>query len=119
MNSATLHQFYLIKQDAQEGKFSMHGIAFTHLLHNLIREYGQYKNDSYHIDADQLSISDKRLILSHFESAEWYAHACESVTNTETLFDEYKDHIQKLLNDECDEVYRDDMEEMRVSCHSF
>jgi hypothetical protein len=113
MNSATLQQFYTIKQEAQEGKFSMHGVAFTRLLHNLIREYGQYKNYSYKVDVNNFSLYDKRLILSHFESAEWYAHACESITNTEALFDEYKIHVQKLIDDECDEVYRDDMEEMR------
>lgn len=118
MNSTTLHHLYHIKQDAQEGKFSMHGIAFTNLLHNLIREYGRYKNNSYHVDVNHFSINDKRLILSHFESAEWYAHACESVTNTEVLFDEYKDHVKKLLDDECDEVYRDDMENRGLSCHS-
>lgn len=114
VNRTTLHHLYHIKQDAQEGKFSMHGIAFTNLLHSLIREYGKYSNNSYKVDVNNFSIFDKRLLISYFESAEWYEHACESATNTETLFDEYKHHIQKLLSDECDEVYRDDMEEIRA-----
>ncbi len=113
MNSATLHQLNTIKQDAQEGKFTMHGIALTNLIHTLIRGYAKYRNCSYAVDADNFSLADKRLVLSHYESAEWYEYACESETKTESLFTECKDHVQKLINDDCDYVFKQDMEEMR------
>jgi hypothetical protein len=111
MNRSTLHQINSIKQDRQEGNFTMHGLAFTSLIHSLIREYGKYYDESYTTDVKDFLISDKRLILSHFESAEWYEYACKSVANTEALFDECKDYVQKFLDDECYEVYREDMEE--------
>lgn len=103
-----------LSEERQEGKFTMQGIAFTNLIHNLVREYGQYKHGSYSLDVDQFDLSDKRLVLSHMESAEWYEYACESPTNTEALFLEHKDFIQKLCDEERDEVYKEDMEEMRA-----
>ena len=113
MNSTTLHQINVLKQQRQEGRFSMQGLAFTSLLHNLIREYGKYHPDHISVDVEHFSLYDKRLVLSHIESAEWYEHACESITNTETLFDECKKSLQRTVDDESDEVFRDDMEEMR------
>lgn len=112
MNSLTLHHITKLKQDSQDGKFTMQGLALTSLIHNLIREQGKYYQGSYVVDIDTLPLSDKRLLLSHFESASWYEYVCKSPTNTQVLFDEHKDHIQTLINSECDEVYREDMEEM-------
>jgi hypothetical protein len=113
MKSSTLHQLNTFKQDAQEGIFTMQGLALTHLVQNLIREHGHYHSGSYVVDINDLTINDKRLLLSHFESAEWYAYACESATNTEVLFDEGKKYYQRLLDDESYNVYVEDIEEMR------
>ena len=114
MISTNLTQVNLIKQDAMVGTVTKKGFSLMQLIHNLIREHGEYKDGSFDLDVDSLPISDKRLLLSHFESPEWYEHACESITNTETLFDECKDYVQKLIDDECYEVYRECMEEMRA-----
>jgi hypothetical protein len=113
MNSATLQQISNIKQDAQDGKFTMQGLAFTNLLHSLIRDHGRYYDGSYSVDVDAFAISDKRLILSYIESAEWYEYACKSIATTESLFSECKDHVQHLIDEDCYEVYKQDMEEMR------
>ena|ERR1700733_6559224 len=113
MNNSTLQHVNSYKQDCQEGKFTMQGLAFTNLLHTLIREYGFYHDGSYSVDVDSFSISDKRLLISYYESAEWYEHACESIVHTESMFNECKAHVQNLINECCDDVYKEDMEEMR------
>lgn len=114
MISSTLHQINIIKQDARVGTVTKKGFSLTNLIHNLIREHGEYHNGSYSVDVDTFPISDKRLLISHFESAEWYEYACESVTKTETIFEESAKHIQSLIDDDCHEVYKEDMEEMRA-----
>lgn len=113
MNSSNIYHINSIKQDAKVGIFTEKGLCLTNLIHNLIREHGQYQNGTYYVDVNTFPLSDKRLLISHFESAEWYEYACQSVTNTEIIFEEYAKHIQSLMDDDCDEVYRDDMEEMR------
>jgi hypothetical protein len=112
MIRSTIKQECIIVQDARVDKMRK-GISLTKLLHNLIREHGQYKNNSYSVDVEQFPISDKRLLLSHFESAEWYSYACLSHLHTETLFSEHKAYIQELIDADCAEVYIEDMEEMR------
>lgn len=113
MNRSNIYHINTFKQDARMGKFTKKGLSLTNLIHKLIREHGKYDHGSYSVDVNTFTISDKRLLISHFESAEWYEYACESVTNTEVIFAESSQHIQSLIDDECDEVYRDDMEEMR------
>jgi hypothetical protein len=113
MNRSTLHQNCIITQDARKAKMNK-GLSLTKLLHNLIREHGTYKHGSYAVDVDTLPISDKRLLISHFESAEWYEYACKSHLHTETLFAEHKKYIQELMDENAHEVYQDAMEEMRA-----
>lgn len=112
MSNSTLQHVNSYKQDCQEGKFTMKGLAFTNLLHTLIREYGCYHDGSYSVDVDSFSISDKRLLISYFESAEWYEYACESAIKTESLFSDHSKELQKLFDDESNDVYKEDMEEM-------
>jgi hypothetical protein len=114
MISTNLSHVNIIKQDAKVGTMTKKGFSLMQLLHNLIREHGAYKSNNFDLDVDQLPLSDKRLLISHFESAEWYEYACESSLKTYTLFSEHKNHIQKLIDEECYEVYRDVMEEMRA-----
>lgn len=113
MNTTTIHEIKLIKQATKEGIFSMKGIALTNLLQNIIREYGKYDHGSMSIDPYSLSLSDKKLILSHITDSGEYEWIIENPVRTEAAFQEYIDHIQLLLDEECDEVYRDAMEERR------
>ncbi len=114
MISANLTHVSIIKQDAMVGESIKRKFSLDHIIHNLIREHGTSKGGTFSLDVEQLPLCDKRLLLSHFESAEWYEYACESHLKTNTLFAEHKQYIQKLIDDECYEVYRDVMEEMRA-----
>lgn len=113
MNSNNIHEFKLIKQATKEGIFTMKGLALTQLLHSLIREYGTYSHGSLSIDPYSLSLSDKKLVLSHITDGGEYEWIIENPIRTEAAFEEYINHIQSLFDDECDEVYRDAMEERR------
>jgi hypothetical protein len=95
-----------------EGKME-NGQSLTRLLHNLIREHGQYKDQSYYVDVNSFPLSDKRLLLAYFEGAEWLEYAYESEIKTDALFSDHSKFIQKSIDDDCDELYREDMEEMR------
>lgn len=114
MISTNLSRINIIKQDAMVGTVTKKGFSLMQLLHNLIREHGEYRDNNFYVDVDDLPICDKRLLISHFESAEWYEWACESHLKTQTLFSEHKQFIQKLIDEECYEVYRECMEEMRA-----
>jgi hypothetical protein len=112
MKSSTIQHLHLIKQDIKEGIYTMKGLALTKLLHNLIREYGTYEDSSYAVDPKVFSLPDMKLILSHILDSEDYAFACENRERLEAMFMEYIDIVQSLLDNECDAVYHDDMEEM-------
>lgn len=113
MNRANIHQTDIIKQDARIGYVVKKGFSLNHLIHNLIREYGTYRDGSYDVDVYDFDLTDKKLLISHFEAASEYEWACKYPSRVEALFQEHAKHIQELINDECQGVYQDDMEEMR------
>lgn len=115
MKKYTIQQLHSTKQDIKEGIFTMKGLALTKLLHNLIREYGTYEDNSYAVDPKIFSLSDMRLILSHILDAEDYAFACENRERLEAVFMEYIDTIQSLLDSECYAVYSEAMEELGMA----
>lgn len=114
MNSTNIYQNCIIKQDAKEGFMSKKSFSLDRLIENLIREHGKYDRYTMRLDADTLPLSDKRLLISHLESAEWYEYACESVEKTNAIFEEHVLHIQKLIDENSYTVYQDAMEEMRA-----
>jgi hypothetical protein len=113
MNSANVHQFNTLMQDRQEGRLTMNGFALQKLTHNLIREYGSYKDGSYVVKLSDLSLSDKKLLLSHIIESDEYEEICVNPYLAEMLFQEKEDYLWKLIDRECDEVYHEDMEERR------
>lgn len=111
MSKSNIHHLHSVIQDTKEGIYTMKGLSLTRLLHNLIREYGQYSDGTYAINPETFSLSDKKLILSHVTDSEEYEWACNNPVRTEAVFNEYVNHIQHLLDGQCDEVYAEDMEE--------
>lgn len=117
MRKANIQHLRLVKQDAREGIFTMNGLARTRLIHSIIREYGKYSDGNYSIDINTLSLSDKRLLISHFVDAEEYEWAHESPYKTEAVFKDNEKHMQGAVDDECFDVYKEDMEEMGMQMH--
>ena len=113
MNRANVHQFTILMQDRQEGILTMNGFAMQKLIHNIIREYGSYKDNCYTVNLSDISLSDKKLLLSHLIDSDEYEEICANPTLAEMMFQEKEDNIWKLIDRECDEVYRKDMEEKR------
>ena len=120
MNKRNIHHLHVIKQDTKEG-ISMRQEVTKHvpkdwatekLIHSIIREYGEYDDGSYSLDIRILSLSDKRLLLSHYVDADEYEWAMESPTKTETLFKENLPFMQQQVDEELFTVYRENMEEM-------
>ena len=114
MNSANIYHINSIKQDRHDVKVTMQGIALTNLVHSIIREYGIYNDNSYSVDVRNLDMADKRLVVSHFESAESYEWACETFSRINEVFNEHASYLQRLIDEECDDIYREDMEEVRA-----
>src|SRR6188768_2027133 len=108
MNSSTINHIHSINQDAKAGIVTKNGLNLTRLLHKLIREHAQYYDGSYSVDVDSFPLSDKRLILSHIESAEWYEYACESTSKTEALFSECSKSIQNMIDKCTHKIYLED-----------
>lgn len=113
MSDTNIHCFTIFNQDAREGVYTMQGLALTRLLHNVIREYGRYNDDSLYVYLNDIDLPDKKLLLSHVASAEYYEEALSNPRMFDAWFEEYSPDIQKLLDSECDEVFRDFMEEGR------
>ena len=111
MNNAINNTINSFWQDRLEGKVTKQGLALVTLTHNIIREYGTYEHNSYYVDVNAISLSDKKLVISHFESAEWYEWACEFPHRVEELFAEHKKYFQEIVDNECFAVYCEDREE--------
>lgn len=104
-----------IYQDAREGVYTMNGLALTRLLHNAINEYGHYYNGSFAVNLNDLSYIDKKILLSHIADSADFSHSLENPTAFEVVFDEYREHMNKLLSAECDHVYREAMYEQQYN----
>jgi len=91
----------------------MSSLSLTNLLHSLILEYGLRKDGTYYINANDLSYGDKRLILSHITSSEEYEYLCSNDCKTQAFYLENEKYIQALLDSECDQVYRAEMEDRK------
>ncbi len=112
MSRQTIYQATQFLQDAREGIYTMQGIALTRLLHSVIREYGKSDGDSYSVDLATIGIDDRKLILSHILDSEEYEWATISWRRINAVFDDNADYVQKLIDAETWEVYREDQEEM-------
>lgn len=113
MNRATVHQLHNDMQQRQQGIFTMQGFAFEKLIHEIICDYGTFKDGSFTVRLSDLSNSDKKLLLSHVLESDEYEEACERPMLAEQLFKDHEDFFLKSIDRECDEVYRDVMEERR------
>lgn len=102
------HVLQVVKEDSAKMK---QRFAFTKLIRSLISEYGEYYDQSLMVDISDLTISDKRLVLSHIVDCEEYEWACSGISKTEQLFLEHKNAIQGIFDDESHEVYVEAMEE--------
>ena len=112
MISNTILQLKQIKQDAQDGKLTKKGYSLTNLIHEIVREYGKYSHGTYDVHLNDLSLADKKILLSHVLDSEEYAWACEQAHRVEALMEEHERYLSKIIDEEAPEVYREDMEEM-------
>jgi len=81
-----------------------------HLLDTLIRDYAQRVEDGYYLYANELSLSEKRLVLSYLVDSEDYDDVMASPTMTEALFVNHKKFIQDAIDYQCGETYQDFLE---------
>jgi hypothetical protein len=110
-----IHQSTPVRQETTEGVFTMKDNSFTRLLHNLIREHGTYRHGSYAVDTDAFSFTDMRLLLSYFVSNDELVSAYKSKPRTSQLFERHLKDIQHFIDEECDTVYCEAMEEMGMT----
>lgn len=102
---------YLRKQSQQDEILIMQGKAFIELIRSIISDYGHYSHGSYSVDIDSLTLADKKLLLSHILEASDYEWACQNPVRTEVIFDENRKALDRLISDEADQIFRDEMEE--------
>lgn len=115
MNGSNIYHINMIMQDCQEGKFTMHGIALTNLIHHIVREYGQYDHGTYSVFLSDIDLTDRKLLLSHILESADYEWAMQSESRLTETWNENKKFIEGLIDAECLEVYREDMEEMGMT----
>jgi hypothetical protein len=83
------------------------------LIHDLIKQYGKYKDDTISINVDDLVYGDKKLLMSHLIDLGDYEWAIGNIYRFFAMYDENKEYLQNALDSECDEVYRRKMEDLR------
>ena len=90
------------------------GFSLTNLLHNLIREHGTYHDGSYAVDVLTFPLSDKDYSSRRFESPRWYRYM---PVDHQLILKRYlmsaSIRAAGVVDKECDEVFKEDMEEMR------
>ena len=111
MNNASINIISDFWQDRLEGKVTKKGLALLNLTHSVIREYGKYSHNNYSVDVMAISLADKRLVVSHFEAAEWLEWCTGNATRIEALFSDHAKYFQELVDNECFAVYCEDQEE--------
>jgi hypothetical protein len=116
MSNPNIHRLSTAMQYRHGGRLTVQGLAFTRLVHRIIREYGQYHDGSFSVWMSDIDMSDRRILLSHITNAEEYEEICASTEATEAYWNENEEYIQNLVDAECDQVYREDMEEMGMMC---
>lgn len=115
MNSTTIQQINSIKQDRQDGIYTMQGITRTRLIHRIIREYGQYDGVNYSVKLSEIDLNDRAEMLYHVLEDYEYRWCLISDKRINKMFDEHEKYIDELIEMECQDVYREDMEEMGMS----
>lgn len=84
--------------------------ALTNFIRSLIRD-SQYSVGRSALFVDDLSLEDKKIFMSHIDIFE-YEHFINNPTGMNLLIEEYKDHMQRLINDELNDCYIEEMEDM-------
>jgi len=87
------------------------GYAGKMLVHSLLREYGECHDCSFYVHLNDLDITDKKLLLSYVAEDAEYEEALASPNMLNAYIKEYSPLMQRLLDQESDEAYRDVMEE--------
>ncbi|HLA58582.1 MAG TPA: hypothetical protein VK622_07470 [Puia sp.] len=115
MISSTINQINVLKQQRQEGRQLKHGHSLTNLIHNIIREYGIYSCGTYDVHLKDISKIDKKLLLSYVLESGDYEWMCEDASRLNLMFKENEKFIERMIDNECSEVFREDMEEMGMT----
>lgn len=97
---------------AKEGSRKVPKISLTHFVQNLIREYGEFNSDHCTIFADDVHYIDQKIFLSHIYTAEMYEWAIENPTRERAILEEELPHLQRLLDENCEEVFADWKQDM-------
>lgn len=86
------------------------------LIDGLVRDYGERMEDGYSFFISELSIAEKRLVLSHILDSEEYDEAMASHSMTEAYFTEHRQFIQSAVDYQSAETYRDFLESATYYC---
>lgn len=111
----TIQQVSITKQGSRMDVFALQGFGYAGkiFVHDLLREYGEVHDCSYSVHFNALDLHDKKILLSYVVEAFEYEEAISCPTKLEAYFKEYSKLIQRLLDENGDEAYRDMMEEAR------
>jgi hypothetical protein len=104
--------------NSTEGEKNMLGRVFHSFLDDLIRSNAKYKHGAYELFACDLPYEDKKIFLSWICSAEDYEDYISNPTRERVAIAEYEDFMQRLIDENIDDVWHEDMQEMgRTLCH--
>lgn len=118
MKYLTVPQIQLRKQDTKEGVFTMSSIGMKRALQGALHEHGEYQQGRLHLDARDLPLADRKLLLSYLLDLSDYNRTVASPAYLEAVYKEHLSTIQSLLDDESTEVYHDCMNEMGMVKHT-
>lgn len=99
---------------ATEGHKIMQPMAFISFLHDLIREYQTYKNGYYSLHFYDLPRVEQTIFLSHLLDADEFAHYSSRKSLMDEAIRENEKMAQQIIDDHIDDVYHEDMREMRL-----
>jgi len=111
----TIQQSIANKQGSRMETFDLQGFGYAGkiFVHELLREYGEVYDGSYYVHFNDLDLPDKKILLSYVAENFEYEEALSCPIKLDAYFKEYVKTMQRLLDSEGDEAYRDVMEEAR------
>lgn len=86
------------------------------ILHNVIREFGSYKDGTIYININDLPLYDKKMMLMTFcDSVEEYEKSTATQEGFNALWHEHREFMQDRIEQEIGTVYCEDMQEMGLT----
>lgn len=108
MSSSIVKQIFNVNKDVNDLlKISAKRV----FIRDLINDYATYRYGGMSLYVSEIPKAEKKIFLSHIIPAKEYEWFVQDETRLEIGFEEYAPRMQRLIDEQIEEVYHETMEE--------